>query len=105
MNTNQNPLTPETPRRLSDDERERMLLQLIDANRADMARSISDQSEILAMRAAILKLAESQGLDRKGFSDWMDEVKKHFHHKMLSNLEDKDAWIASVLDDRKKDDM
>lgn len=93
------------PRKLSEAEREKMLLQLVDANRSDMARSISDQAEMLAMRAAILKLAESQGLSRNNFSDWIDEVKKHFHHQMLTSVENKDAWIAAILDDRKGDEI
>lgn len=105
MDANQNPPAPETPRKLSEAERERMLFQIVDSQRSAMARSVGDSAELLAMRAAILKLAEAQGLDRKDFSNWMDEVKKHFHPQMLARLEDKDAWIASVLDDRKDDEM
>jgi hypothetical protein len=67
MDTNQNSAAPETPRKLSEAERERMLFQIVDNQRSDMARSVINSAEQLAMRAAILKLAELQGLDRKDF--------------------------------------
>jgi hypothetical protein len=105
MDASQKSPVPATPRKLSEAEREKMLFQLVDASRTDMARSIAEGAERLAMRAAILKLAESSGLDRKQFSEWIDKLTKHFHHQLLTSVEDKDAWLASVLDDRKGDEI
>ena len=105
MEANQNlPVSPE-PRKFSEEQRDRMLLQLLESSRSDMAQSISFRAEMLAMRTAILKLAGKQGLDRDKFADWLDELQKHFHHQFLTAIEDKDAWIASVLDERKDDEI
>ncbi len=74
METNPQPPEHEAHRKLSQDERDGLLFQLLETSRSDMVRSVTSRAEMLAMRAAILKLAEGSGLDRQKFDEWMAAV-------------------------------
>lgn len=103
------PTKPQYQPKFTDGERDHYIDSLLQRERDDLARRLKLTAEMLALRAAVYKLAEcSPHLDRdpKAFREWIDELQKHFHQDLLTKLEDDfGPTLAAMMDQRKLSDL